>query len=169
MANISLLKKKFDLLPIDENNWELYQRLLNLDISVYKPLMEEILDGRLDIEDTRPLFASYLPRTIDNARNEVSKKRMLINNEDDLKNNLIVRATNPDNVIKEVTIKKQNYEDTKLLVIEKYETYHEVKLTENQKRVLIIAMDNYENTDIDLYGNKEKQSKLSDKLSTSLT
>ena len=57
MPSISLLKEKFDKLLISNENIHLYDALLYLDISDFKPVMEEILLGRIDIEDTRQLFS----------------------------------------------------------------------------------------------------------------
>jgi hypothetical protein len=56
MPSISLLKEQFDALPIDSTNIDLYAALLRSDISDYKPLMQQILAGTLDIEDTRKLL-----------------------------------------------------------------------------------------------------------------
>ena len=63
MASISLLKDKFDKLPISNDNIHLYDALLYLDISDFKPVMEEILLGRITIEDTRQLFSTLVNYT----------------------------------------------------------------------------------------------------------
>jgi len=59
MKTISELKNIFDSLDINESNISLYESLFILDISEYLPLMTEILDGRLDIEDLRSYFNKY--------------------------------------------------------------------------------------------------------------
>lgn len=56
MTHIKYLKEKFDVLPVAESNIHLYERLLDLDLFDFKPIMEAILEGRLDIEDTRQIF-----------------------------------------------------------------------------------------------------------------
>lgn len=65
MAHVKELKEQFDLLPITEDNIELYERLLNLDHSEYVPIIEEILSGRMDIYDTKSLFYRHIPEPID--------------------------------------------------------------------------------------------------------
>ena len=167
MINVSELKKKFDRLPVSKENWELYLNLLSLDQSVYKPLIEEIIEGRMDIEDTRPIFAKYYPKIVDNFRKEVTNKRMLINTPDELKQNLLLRAEAPDQAIKEVSITNFNYEDVKHDVITAYEQESGSQLTDNERKALLIALNEYEKTDIDLYSDKSKQTRLSDLISGS--
>ena len=167
MINVSELKQKFDLLPVDKNNWSLYQNLLDLDMSVFKPLMEEILEGRMDIEDTRPIFSKYMPRVVNAVRNEVENKRRLINTEEEFRQNLVRRALTPDEAIKEVRVANPAYDDIKGVMIDKYEEATGDKLTESQRRAMLIAMEQTQYFDIDLYGNKEKQVRLSDMLSGS--
>lgn len=59
MPNISVLKANFDRLDIVEDNVELYEALLILDQSEFIPIMEEILAGRLDINDLTSFFNKY--------------------------------------------------------------------------------------------------------------
>ena len=54
--HIRVLKKLFDELPMHPSNMGLYQELLSLDMVEFKPIMEAILDGRIDIEDTRQIL-----------------------------------------------------------------------------------------------------------------
>ena len=56
MENIMKLKEKFDSLPISDENVDLYRKLFDLDIADFKPVMEGLLSGEIDIEDTRKLF-----------------------------------------------------------------------------------------------------------------
>lgn len=165
MLSISELKKKFDLLPVDESNWELYQNLLNLDQSVFKPLMEEILAGRMDIEDTRPIFAKYFPRMADTYRQRVAEKRMLINDADDLRENVARRYHDPQSAIREVSLTDPAYEDVRQQMIADYEAETGETLTERQRSALLIAMSETQKTDIDLYSDKQKQTRLSDLMS----
>jgi hypothetical protein len=165
MQSISQLKAKFEGLPVDENNWELYENLLALDQSVFKPLMEEILAGRMDIEDTRPIFAKYFPRMTENFRNRVSEKRKLINSTEEFRENLSRRYMNPESAIREITLRDPAYDDIKQEMIAAYETETGKTLTESEKKALIIAMSETEKIDVDLYSNKAKQTRLSDMMS----
>ena len=120
MNSIEELKNRFDLLPVDSNNMKLYQKLLHLDISVYKPLMDEILSGRMDIEDTRPIFSSFFSDSKKSFYTSILQKRTLINNADDLKNNLITRLASPEKNIREITLLSSDYNNIKAEVITKY-------------------------------------------------
>ena len=60
MTSIKILKEKFNRLDINETNIELYEKLFSLNHIQYKLLITEILEGRLDIEHTRPLFSKNL-------------------------------------------------------------------------------------------------------------
>ena len=165
MQSISQLKAKFERLPVDENNWELYENLLALDQSVFKPLMEEILAGRMDIEDTRPIFAKYFPRMAETFRDRVNKKRWLINTTEEFRENLSRRYTEPEKAIREITLRDPAYEDIKQEMIAAYEAETGETLTESERKALIIAMSETEKIDIDLYGDKTKQIRLSDLMS----
>ena len=165
MQSISQLKAKFERLPVDENNWELYENLLALDQSVFKPLMEEILAGRMDIEDTRPIFAKYFPRMAENFRNRVSEKRKLINSTEEFRENLSRRYTNPESAIREITLRDPSYDDIKQEMIASYEAETGKTLTDSERKALIIAMSETEKIDVDLYDDKSKQTRLSDLMS----
>lgn len=165
MQSISQLKAKFERLPVDENNWELYENLIALDQSVFKPLMEEILAGRMDIEDTRPIFAKYFPRMAETFRDRVNKKRWLINTTEEFRENLSRRYTEPEKAIREITLRDPAYEDIKQEMIAAYEAETGETLTESERKALIIAMSEIEKIDIDLYGDKAKQTRLSDLMS----
>jgi hypothetical protein len=170
MISIEELKKKFDLLPVSTANWELYQNLLSLDQSVFKPIMEEIIEGRMDIEDTRPIFGKYFPKMVETMRGDLYDaygKRHLINTPDDLKQNLILRAMAPDRSIREVTLPSSAYEDIKATILTKYEEETGDTLTDSQKKALLIAFDAFEKTDNDMYANKDRQIRLSDMMSGS--
>lgn len=164
MQNISELKAKFNRLPVNKENWELYQRLLDLDMSVFKPLMEEILEGRMDIEDTRPIFGGRLISAIRSTRFK-EKKRKIVETDADLRKNLALRATNPEMAIKEVRLQNREYDEAKSAVIESFERDTGRVLTDGERRALAIALDEQEDVDVDLYDSKERQTRLSDMLS----
>lgn len=56
MENIQKLRERFDKLDVNESNVMLYESLFKLDYETFFPIMEEILDGRIDIEDLRSFF-----------------------------------------------------------------------------------------------------------------
>ena len=70
--HIRVLKKLFDELPMHPSNMGLYQELLSLDMVEFKPVMEAILDGRIDIEDTRQIlrnrFITELGKLFENPK-----------------------------------------------------------------------------------------------------
>ena len=96
MANISLLKTEFDKLPVDIDNMMLYEALLYLDISDFKPVMEELLTGRIDIEDTRPIFyntyVSYY-WLFEKNRQEIKDVRLSKKVMDTIQNNIISKIS----------------------------------------------------------------------------
>ena len=166
MLSIENIKKLFDLLPIDDTNRSLYQNLLRLDISVYKPLIEEILEGRMDIEDTRPIFSSYFPSSKNSFTKKILEKRRLITSPEEFKQNLITRLVSPEKNIREIVLLSNEFYEIKREIIEKYEKDNSVSLSSGEKNALFIAYGFYEKTDLDYYGNKEKQTKLSDLMSS---
>lgn len=109
MPSISLLKDRFDELPISNDNIHLYDALLYLDISVFKPVMEEILAGRIDIEDTRQLFSILVnyPWMNQNEKpydpnEKLTDQRYYNDSATSIRNNLMARLEGNDNsVIKE--------------------------------------------------------------------
>jgi hypothetical protein len=139
MQNVSELKGTFDRLPVSTGNYSLYERLLALDQSVFKPLMEEILTGRLDIEDTRPLFNVNI-REIVSAAEKISTNK-IIQTPDDLRRNLVNRVFSPNDVIKEVTLPRIDIMDLKMQISEQYTAKTGDVLTDAQMQVILVAVD----------------------------
>lgn len=102
MTSISILKAQFDALPFSESNIALYELLLTLDISDFKPVIEEILSGRITIEDTRQLFANNVASLWNSNSIKVLDARATDNISATIKNNLIARIVgNSNDIVKE--------------------------------------------------------------------
>jgi hypothetical protein len=99
MPHIKELKARFDLLPMDANNFPLYQQLLNLDQSIFVPVMDQILSGRIDIEDLRSFFSQNIPaRLVDIMKSPTFNQYKSMENV--VKDNIIARFFT-SNAIKE--------------------------------------------------------------------
>lgn len=167
MIHIKELQDKFSSLDVNSKNYALYERLLLLDISDYKPLMQEILDGRLDIEDTRQLFNNVIP-----SSNKKSTNRNLSENiVDTMKSNLIARLTgeNTSDIIKENQLFFNNLDDYKYAIAKEYESQTGNTLTDDEiNSILVVVQETYYQQlnleDIDGQ-NKEAQIFMSDKMS----
>jgi hypothetical protein len=168
MQNVSQLKGYFDRLPVTTENYPLYQRLLDLDRSVFKPLMEEIIAGRLDIEDTRPLFNIHILYVIQNVRTAVSEKRLprLIQTPQDLKQNLINRAFAPNEVIKEITLPNLEINDFRMIISEQYAAKTGETLSEREIDALIVAVSGTKEIDALSGDTKADQLKYADAMAT---
>lgn len=101
MPSISLLKDKFDELNVTAQNMELYELLLYSDISDFKPVMEQILLGRLDIEDTRQIFYTVVNHKwlTGSGRDVIKDVRISDNIMDTIKNNIIAVLNNDEKAI----------------------------------------------------------------------
>jgi hypothetical protein len=155
MQNVSELKGTFDRLPVSTGNYSLYERLLALDQSVFKPLMEEILAGRLDIEDTRPLFNVNI-RQIVGAETGISTNK-IIQTSDDLRRNLVNRVFSPNEVIKEITLPRIDIMDLKMQIAEQYTAKTGQTLTDAQMQVILVAVDATRDITATSGGNKDEQ------------
>jgi hypothetical protein len=164
MQNVSQLKGIFDRLPVTNDNYRLYERLLDLDRSVFKPLMEEIIAGRLDIEDTRPIFNI----NIQHVKTVIDEKRLprLIQTPQDLKRNLINRAFAPNEVIKEITLPNLEINDLRMIIAEEYALKHGVQLTDREIEALIVAVNGTKMIDALSGDSKGDQIKYADAMAT---
>lgn len=122
--HIKQLKKLFDELPVHPDNEKLYYDLLKLDMADFKPIMEAIIAGKIDIEDTRQIlklrFLSTFERLFKNpidariSRNE----NELVNN---MRENLLDRMFGTGSkIIKENIGFFQNIDDYKRIVANAY-------------------------------------------------
>ena len=167
MIHIKELQDKFSNLDVNSKNYVLYERLLLLDISDYKPLMQEILDGRLDIEDTRQPLNNVIP-----SSNKTSTNRNLSENiVDTMKSNLIARLTgeNTSDIIKENQLFFNNLDDYRYAIAKEYESQTGNTLTDDEiNSILVVVQETYYQQlnleDIDGQ-NKETQIFMSDKMS----
>lgn len=163
MQNSIEIKKLFDRLNINTTNRLLFENLLNLDRTVYKPLIEKILSGELDIEDTRPIFSIFLSKPI-GENNTVSKMFLIDSNYKFIKN-MSDRIFDPLNFIKELELSnKDQVEETKMKVISDYQKDRNVILTENEKKALIVAIDGFIKNDA-MSISKNHQRRFSDSIS----
>lgn len=163
MQNAIELKKLFDKLDVNLNNRKLFENLLDLDRSVFKPLIEKILTGDLDIEDTRPIFSIFLSKPI--GENQLASKMFLIDTPSKLLKNVSDRLFNPESFIKEADISNiDQIEETKIQVINSYQQSSGVILTDGEKKALVVAIDAYVKNDITTIS-KNKQRRFSDKIS----
>jgi hypothetical protein len=159
MKNVSDLKRIFDRLPVDTGNYQLYVKLLDLDITVYRPLMEEILNGRLDIEDTRPIFSISLRGIMDDADRAADTRPRMIQTADDLRRNLVNRAFSPNEVIKEITLPNHDEKDYRMHVAEAYQARTGDWLTESQFSAIMVAVAATRRVDLMSGASKEEQIK----------
>jgi hypothetical protein len=142
MIHVKELQDKFSKLDVNSKNYFLYERLLLLDISDYKPLMQEILDGRLDIEDTRQLLSNIIY-----SNNKISTNRNLSENiVDTMKSNLISRLTgeNTSDIVKENQLFFNNLDDYKYAIAKEYEEQTGNTLTDDEvNSILVIVQETY--------------------------
>jgi hypothetical protein len=167
MIHVKELQDKFSSLDINSKNYALYERLLSLDISDYKPLMQEILDGRLDIEDTRQLLNNVIP-----SSNTISTNRKLSENiVETMKSNLISRLTGEGttNIIKENQLFFNNIDDYKYAIAKEYESQTGKTLTDDEVNSILVVVEEtyYQQLNLeDIEGqNKDTQLFMSDKMS----
>ncbi|WP_368880303.1 hypothetical protein [Proteus mirabilis] len=153
MNHIKVLYDNFQKLDINDKNFLLYQRLLDLDISDFKPIMEELLSGRLDIEDTRKILLNDFSSTF----NQEEKFNPFLKDSDQLlRNNLLKRLTSNDGkgIIKENVIPITNFDDFKHRVYEEFNRQVEENLLnsdfkfseEDIKSIMIIAEKEFRQT-----------------------
>lgn len=131
MTSITILKEKFNRLDINENNVALYEKLFSLDHIQYKLLMNEILEGRLDIEHTRSLFTKNLP-----SKPDISGLPLLSELNDTIevtKNNIINKLLKSSNDLILDGSVLTNDTDLKFKLGERYETETNTVLSDIQK------------------------------------
>jgi hypothetical protein len=157
MESIQSLFKKFKQLPITNENFFLYERLLSLTQIDFFTLISEILQGRLDIEDTRSIF--YEKTTINRSINTNNALPNLIN-----ENNLSTQIqTNYNNIL----FGNQSTKEALMLLDftdEKFRIQNElakqgVIISDADVEEIIIGKENYKtvSTDIEKTLNKEQQ------------
>lgn len=161
MKHIKELKAIFDRLPMSIGNLALYTNLLDLDRTVFKPLMEEIIAGRLDIEDTRPIFNINLEK----FRTETVKRLKLINTEADLRSNLSNRVFNPSLVAKEATLSRLDIEDIRDSLASDYTERTGLTLSKTERDAILVAFNAMKDIDAVYAGSKTDQQKYTDALS----
>lgn len=138
MPHISELHAMFKRLDITSKNIALWEALLQLDISTFKPIMNEIISGRLDIEDTRKI----LPNKLVTSMNKRLDRRISDNKDyfDILANNLMSRINGDGTDIIKENIVVYNVDHYKLQIAEQYEEETGNKLSpEEVESILLIA------------------------------
>jgi len=140
MAHIKALHENFSELVITNENIALYQALLELDISTFKPIMNEIISGRIDIEDTRKILSNRLYND-----NKYKKTERRLSDDSNYKevitNNLISRLLGDGkNIIKENIVINNNIDHYKQMIAEEYEKEYGIKLSDTDiEDILLIA------------------------------
>lgn len=171
MASISTLKDKFDLLPFSEENIELYNALLNLDISDFKPLMEEILNGRVDIEDTRAIFLNNVSTSWNRNGSKIQDSRLSTDISKTIKENLITRMTDTDKEILKENLIFPDTRDLKQQIADEFKKTHGITLPPEdiEKLLPLVESELYSELSLNNKGNatinKEYQIFISDSLS----
>jgi hypothetical protein len=171
MASISLLKEKFDALPFSEDNIALYSILLQLDISDFKPIMEEILSGRINIEDTRAVFANTVNSSWDNGYSKIEDTRISTDISETIKSNLIARMSgNGNDIVKENLIFPDTTDLKYQIAAQFKETYGITLPAEDIEKLLpLVEMEVYSELSMNNTGNatinKTYQTFISDSLS----
>lgn len=168
MENAKVLKEKFDRLYVSKNNLLLWRELLRLDQSIFKPLMDEILKGTLDIEDTRVLFRTNRIYHTYSDKSKSGKHDRLIS--DDLENIPISNIKQKlfpkrnQEIIKEVPADILNLPDYRKQIADEYKKRTGKELSEEQiSKILpeverrVLMQTNYNN--IDFPNKKEMQIK----------
>lgn len=138
MPHISELHAMFKRLDITSKNIALWEALLQLDISTFKPIMNEIISGRLDIEDTRKI----LPNKLVTSMNKRLDRRISDNKDyfDILANNLMSRINGDGTDIIKENIVIYNVDHYKIQIAEQYEKETGNKLSpEEVESILLIA------------------------------
>lgn len=142
MPSVKVLKTKFDDLSFTSDNIVLYAHLLTLDMSDFKPLMEEILLGRIDIEDTRQLFQNEIETEWSGKYFTPTLSDPRISNDiiETMKSNLSSRlAGEGDNIIKE-NLLFPSQADIKDKIAQQFFEEHGIRLSpEDVERILPIV------------------------------
>ena len=150
MAEIAQLKTRFETLRIDRDNLFLYERLLDLDRSIFKPIMRKILDGELDIEDTRPIFSVGFRYAY---ASDEARRMWLIDSREKLAANVSNRLFDQDRYVKEFEVENvDEVENVKSSVIEAYEARTGETLSASQRAALAVAVEGMMRIDYDAAG-----------------
>ena len=169
MANISVLKEDFDKLPMSMENYPLYTNLLELDISDFKPLMEALLDNRLDIEDTRPIFSPYMNFQWSKG-DRLKDPRIAVENEGYLADAALARLNGDDSKIIKENIAFPSTDVLKNMIAEEYFRREGVQLPPEDVAKLIPIIQDELVIELSMYNNnavkdKEYQLLLADLMS----
>lgn len=131
MPNISELKKEFDKLPMSLENYPLYSNLLFLDISDFKPLMEALLVGNLDIEDTRPIFSPFVNfQWVKPSQNLKDPRIALDSDAEYLASSTVERINGNESAIIKESLAFPNTQSLKKLIAEEYKRREGIELPE---------------------------------------
>jgi hypothetical protein len=150
---------------MNSENVGLYEKLLELDRSVFTPLMEEILGGRLDIEDTRPVLGITMGAvSVSGGDLLEGQRRPLVQTPEDLAANVKARLFAPEEYIREVEVPDRTAADVVAEAVAKYEERTGTKLSQPQIDALVRAREFVEKTDVGSWG-KTGQTILSARLS----
>lgn len=144
MKSIKDLLKRFEALDVNLHNIDLWKRLIYSNMSDFKPLMQELLDGNLDIEDTRVI----LPTNITRFNNPYQAKDRLISDDNPqvLMTNILKRLfpnTTKGEVIREAVVSVKNIDDYKHIIARAYQRLTGRTLTENQIERIVPEIDRY--------------------------
>lgn len=138
MAHIKSLHDSFTSINITDDNFSLWQKLLDVDISDYKPLMEKLLSGELDIEDTRPLLENIVTTSYESLNKESRLSKDL---NQTIKSNLTARLFADGEVIKENALFIHNKDDYKEAIAQKYFEKTGNFLSESAKAKILVIIE----------------------------
>lgn len=133
----SILLNKFLALNITIDNIDIWKKLLSVDMSIYKPVIESILNGDIDIEDLgNYLYGDYYNIYYNDGEEPFLKDFKTV--EDFFNSNIYNKIVNNNTeFIKEGFMSIINNEQYRQIIIDKYEAKNG-KLTEEQKNMLFI-------------------------------
>lgn len=109
MQNISVLHEKFANLPVSSDNYSLWGSLLSIDQAVFKPIMEQILAGKLTIEDFRPFISKFIDYLRYDSSIARQTERFLTEDVDDaelIKTRMSELLFGSDQTVMEVTLER---------------------------------------------------------------
>lgn len=176
MLHIKELKTKFDSLDVNLDNFYLWEKLVNSTYQVYKPIMEKILSGEIDIYDTEELLEVETAKK--GYKAAISKNDpTILETRNHIKNDLLKRIFGKDypemDIIKEVKTLVANLDDYRELIAQLYYKKTGAKLSPVQVEKIIPEIEkeillqiNYEN--INTSQPKEDQIRFSNALANKL-
>lgn len=171
MAHIKELQVEFNSLPVSNDNIKLYAALLTLDQYEFKPVMEGILTGRIDIEDTRRIFYNngYFRHNDRNYNTTVKDARVSTDIGKTIADNIQARLFGKeDNIIKESIIGLDN-NDLKKDIAKEYTRRTGETLSTEDIDALLPILETQLYVELSLYNpntnkDKEHQNRFSDLL-----